>query len=634
MKIIAIVPMANCAISIYKNLKIGEAYYFYNNFTINGDNFKIEPGITEDFYQKKKPAIDISGIVGKNGSGKSTIVELLIRAINNIARSNERLALKVDLIKDLHVQIVFQTDNYYRIEVEGDKISYAHYDGRSKKFISSKVPLPLQDFFYTIGVNYSHYAYNTEDMSEEGPWLRRLFHKNDGYQTPIVLNPYRNKGNIDINTENNLLKSRLIANLLRYPNKRANYFRSLTTNLEADSLLLKKRENVSSATIYEISTKENEKPIEISLDDIYPNEKRNKILLWLNGKLRFGYRAMSAQDKTEHKDALDYLLYKVISIAVKYYNESYIVFIKEAKRFNFQNEDRFLNDLAKDKSHVTLKLRQTLNYLRFKPDIFITDQPIQLFDIAEYSRGKLKPRKDLEGIELIPPPIFHTEIITCEKGNSTKKVPFKLLSSGEKQIIYSINSLLYHLYNLNSVKRSSYKRTAYNYINIILEEVELYAHPEMQKSYINELLKALTSVDLDKNMELNFIFVTHSPFILSDIPENNILFLQDDGNPLPEEKRMRTFGGNIHDLLCESFFLKNGSIGDFALEKIQTLIESLNAANEKEVKREKGQNENLFKEINLIGEPFLREKILDMYYQIYSNHRRIEQLENELNQLR
>lgn len=57
-------------------------------------------------------------------------------------------------------------------------------------------------FFYTFVSNYSMYAYNREDYSDEfdadgiGCWLQGIFHKNDGYQTPIVLTPFREKGNI------------------------------------------------------------------------------------------------------------------------------------------------------------------------------------------------------------------------------------------------------------------------------------------------------------------------------------------------------------------------------------------------------------------------------------------------------
>lgn len=41
--------------------------------------------------------------------------------------------------------------------------------------------------------------------------MNGLFHKNDGYQTPLVITPYRKNGNIDSNTERTLSKERLMA---------------------------------------------------------------------------------------------------------------------------------------------------------------------------------------------------------------------------------------------------------------------------------------------------------------------------------------------------------------------------------------------------------------------------------------
>ena len=47
-----------------------------------------------------------------------------------------------------------------------------------------------------------------------GDWIHSLFHKNDAYQTPIVIEPYRKKGDININRQEVLIKQRLVSNLL------------------------------------------------------------------------------------------------------------------------------------------------------------------------------------------------------------------------------------------------------------------------------------------------------------------------------------------------------------------------------------------------------------------------------------
>ena len=80
------------------------------------------------------------------------------------------------------------------------------------------------NFFYTMVSNFSHYAYNIYDFCKEWVpangryssdnercWLYYIFHKNDGYRSPLVLNPYRDKGNIDVNNEAYLSSQRLIS---------------------------------------------------------------------------------------------------------------------------------------------------------------------------------------------------------------------------------------------------------------------------------------------------------------------------------------------------------------------------------------------------------------------------------------
>ena len=44
---------------------------------------------------------------------------------------------------------------------------------------------------------------------EDYCWLNSVFHKNDGYQFPLVLNPFRSDGVIDVNNERILTQNRV-----------------------------------------------------------------------------------------------------------------------------------------------------------------------------------------------------------------------------------------------------------------------------------------------------------------------------------------------------------------------------------------------------------------------------------------
>lgn len=149
--------------------------------------------------------------------------------------------------------------------------------------------------------------------------------------------------------------------------------------------------------------------------------------------------------------------------------------------------------------------------------------------------------------------------------------------------IFYMSTILYHIRNLDSVVDDK-ESVHYNYVNIVLEEVELYFHPEYQRKFIDKLISYLKRSHFDRIEHFNIMIVTHSPFILSDIPRDNVLFLNEGlSYNAYEICDSNTFGANIHDLLRTSFFLKNGLLGEFANKKIAELLILLQGDNNKEL---------------------------------------------------
>lgn len=132
---------------------------------------------------------------------------------------------------------------------------------------------------------------------------------------------------------------------------------------------------------------------------------------------------------------------------------------------------------------------------------------------------------------------------------------------------------------------------------------------------------------------LNICFVTHSPFVLSDIPARNILALKKDTRDT-EKISLSTFGANIHEMLKNSFFLKNGSIGDYAFWVITQIIESLqNVADKKEIIN---TGVELHNKIMLIDEPLVRDVLLKEYHKVFpdiSKEERIAELRRQIEDL-
>lgn len=110
-----------------------------------------------------------------------------------------------------------------------------------------------------------------------------------------------------------------------------------------------------------------------------------------------------------------------------------------------------------------------------------------------------------------------------------------------------------------------------------MDEIELYFHPELQRNYLSYLHHTISKSNSNNILGINILFVTHSPFILSDIPNTKILFLDKDikdinSKTISSTKEIKTFGANIHELLINGFFMNN-SIGEFALKEIKTIVE-------------------------------------------------------------
>lgn len=625
-KLIAIRPLADCDKKFTKILSEGTPYIFYNEFDFSNyaDQSRIikkKENKTPDLFSvknnfKKEIKINISAIVGENGSGKSSIVELFYVSCYNISVINEvlfdeeeqRLLNSKDIVPNINVEIFYKIDNdvlllkLIKAEIKIFKLQKNNFvEIRNNTF-------SLNYFFYTISINYSLHSLNSLVL---GDWVKRIFHKNDGYQTPIVLNPYRNKGNIEINNEEYLVKSRLISNVLGKTDSKLKPEDSLRNILDKKIAHRLKVELNKDKFKYD----NNNKPIfEIT-------EEIGEVILPLVYKHFLKNKSFVPQETLLNRYAKEYILSKLKSIASKYqpYKRLFRFFYEDPN-----NADAFLLMLAEENSHVTFKLIQAINFL--SNELYFNRKESFELTVAYLSNqlNKQSKAKGKELIDVLPPAFFKIDIEF--KDSDT----FSLLSSGEKQRVYSIATLIYHLNNLSSTNAKIINHK-YRRVNVIFDELELYFHPELQRNLINDIIESIKKIHLKEVDAINILLITHSPFILSDIPDSNILFLNKNG--LPEENRVniKTFGGNIHELLAHSFFLNNGFIGEFAKNRIQTIINKLNP-DEKKSKSDVNRD-LIWNEIQIIGEPFLKEKLEEMYYSKFDKSKRINELRAELNRL-
>ena len=140
--------------------------------------------------------------------------------------------------------------------------------------------------------------------------------------------------------------------------------------------------------------------------------------------------------------------------------------------------------------------------------------------------------------------------------------------------------------------------------NILLfDEIELYLHPNWQKRILKIILDFIKEIGLSK--KLHIIITSHSPFILSDLPKENVIFLE---NGKQVDVDINPFGANIHTLLSHGFFMKDGLMGEFAKSKIDDVIKYLNNDKKSTITTDKDA-QNI---IDIIGEPIIKRELQRM----------------------
>lgn len=677
-----------CALRIWKDCSqkkcLHEGIYFFNDLLkeeegniVKNQNSKVP----KDFYGKN---ISIQAIVGQNGSGKSSILELMYRLINNfsfmleLGMHRNASAHNLFYVKGLHLSLYFLLDGKIGLlNADGDSMSF-RYDDFEQSLGFRKMENPgIQDdvqvnvlnikdelveeatvkapvarmaevarrFFYTIVTNYSMQSYIDNDYygektyieyrpeleagkggkkqisrkvaeHEEGnTWISSIFHKNDGYRTPIVLNPYRDEGTIDLYKEYCLSQYRLSAIFIRAEKSGIeviNDYRLGAIDYSYDPYAMERKykkefwrtvnHEKDWADYQDLTSSVLQRPNTIAytildLLEIKELEYRNPLV----------------------RDAGLYMIYKVLAIAAKY--PSYYEFEDFGKIGSYLQEvdDVFtkerlsllIDQIWRDNSHITVKFRQVENFIRLlEKEPALAEKWKDGFSYSEYIEKLLElglmakePSSLRELSAVLPPSFFSIDIkLKRENANAEENISLCRMSSGERQFLYNCSTFIYHILNLMSVQDA--RRVRYRCINMVLDEVEICFHPEYQRTFINKLIEILTKFNLNRYCALNIIVATHSPFILSDIPQQNILYLK-DGKCANNQVEINPYGANVNEILHQSFFLEDSFMGAFALNRIQTLIKEIDNYG----KKANRNTEEIRKEIALIGDKFLKQQL-------------------------
>lgn len=522
----------------------------------------------ENFFGEN---ININAIVGENGSGKSNLLESILCIIfeNSIPWDNYKISA-----------IFYDKENN---EYFGKSINYSIYKVNGEYlFPKWKERKKVFTFYYNYSLDYIKNDENNINFNE-------LYHKNDNYKTPILLQPNKLDDNINLRLIDYLANQDMLSFIthknIKFDNI-DNFFEPIQCKLDFDySYIYGEKDSSLFQYMKKLSLK-----YELNIFETTPHyglEDYSSKLEYItrDGLILLTYfyilkKILKKQEYISDKDLEEYIKNKNYNEALKLLKEKNISTLFETK-YTYQSYK-----ISQSLAFVKFLSKQDSNYKISDDKIKINENNELLLNLAPWISIEFFDRKD---------------------------VSFYSLSYGQRFLIRFLYSFLNQVNNLT---------THYEYDNIILllDEVEMGLHPQWQKEFLSLLLKVINRFKTRFNYQI--IVTSHSPFILSDLPKGNVILLK-KGKQTQEFKDMQTFGANIHTLLSNGFFMQDGLIGQFAKEKINEVIDNLKN------KRESLSKAQIKSIVSLIGEPFLHSKIEQMYSEKFGIDDELEELKKQ-----
>lgn len=163
-----------------------------------------------------------------------------------------------------------------------------------------------------------------------------------------------------------------------------------------------------------------------------------------------------------------------------------------------------------------------------------------------------------------------------------------------------------------------------------IDEPEAFLHPEWCRTFIFDYMRAYKGVrdylvsksgyatnnTFNPNKRFTLVFATHSPFLLSDLTNDYIIYLEKNDRQVYEVKAEKEcFAGNIGQMYNTNFFMKN-TIGEFAKQKLLKIINTIDS--KEVVSDEEIKKWNLL--VSKIGDDLLKNLIRDKI-ELYEKNR-------------
>lgn len=554
--------------------------------TLKNDNTleikELEHQAPLNFYGEN--IINVSAIVGKNGSGKSTILNILGLKrldVQSCYPDSQWMAIYEHngayFLEGFNIKEKFNIHKYaneyvvYSLKKNNNELLFDDYIQYNDEIQNKYCVIHIPDFSNSINSD-SFSSIHEQDDRNYGLKRHYLKRNNISLYEFITKNSYfcshlnNKKINVKINEIN-------IENIKFY--SKFSYY------LEPDiiSLIIRKKRKKGERI-------ENKKQVFlISLIESY-------ILYIIKNAFEDGSKELCKQIIIKNEYNGDILDYNEIIKSLTKTTIEIVDFLKE-------NDDEIVEHLKVKNFFEILNLIENNDKLIFKNNLSF------YISLDEYDKST------------------HELISKIEE----KAIPITMknpkMSTGE----YNLNSKIAGISKAISLCKIN-PNNINNFI-IILDEYDENLHPEWSRCFLSYLLDYLKKEHTESKFQL--IISTHSPYIISDLMKENVIKIEYNSSlkTYNSTKATNSFASNIYDIINDSFFLSQ-PIGQFAINKIDKILSSINGG-----KINSDEHANLKKTINIIDDPYIRETLLDKLhkYRIYNKELELKLIEKDIENL-
>ncbi|AFU18129.1 hypothetical protein MC28_G396 (plasmid) [Bacillus thuringiensis MC28] len=618
--------------------------------------------------------INLNVIVGKNGVGKTTILNEIYELLHGSVKGERIVVIK----KNKRIYVYFK----------GKEIEFNIQNAKSM-FVDYSFKVQKKGFYLNTNIDeHNKFDYNKENYN--------LLYISEFTDMSVNSKSFKNENNHAFNYSPFALIE-TPDSFLNYKNSFQNSFKKSISNFRIISKIHQISFLLNNKNIFDFKRPNN---IKISFNDfIYQLEERTKSNIYINK----GYLQELIHNLLSRKSDLKLVfdahlilsLYNLLNISQYIFDED------KARIQNLNLKDKDSSEINEIRQDVVLRYNTGLKkllinfskgisdvgnvYTEYENLLRITNIESLYSDFEEISSNQYSNLDLINKLRQVVEPYIEIILIIKNRGkrNSGFDINIDLIKAGEflrnylllrnhaefnneatlcmpseikyfsgdKEFYFSSGQeQMIRLFNYIDISTKSVEKInskEKNSFVVLMDEPDNAFHPEMQKDFIKTLSDFLNQYN---QCTFHIILTTHSPIITSDLTKNHVVFLEKVDNStvirsVKNQEKPNTFAQNIYNLYKESFFINDGLMGSYADEILSKLYKQLGESRkshdnamdnnlkntvkktfkENEIEKLMVDNLNPFSIeemeflINEIGEPIIKEKFEDMFYKLNKN---------------